>query len=104
MSEIPQAVGIGLLAATITSVGAPLAKLTPLPNRVVSGALQFAAGILAGLVLFELLPPAIESLAPGVLAWCELRRVRLRLGQVRGSAPAGQRERRHRELVCGDPR
>jgi ZIP family zinc transporter len=60
-------VGISALAAGLTFLGAPLAERFELPHRIVSGALQFAAGIITALVAITLMPPAIRN-GPYVLA------------------------------------
>lgn len=49
------------IAALLTVMGAVVAEKTHVPNRIVSRALQFAAGVLLGLVGFTLLPPAVRS-------------------------------------------
>lgn len=72
MTDILQVAGIGLVAAFITCLGAPLAEIRTLSNPVVSGALQLAAGILTGIVLIELLPEPLETLplATVAIAFC----------------------------------
>ncbi len=52
-------IGISALAAGLTFLGAPLAERFDVPHRIVSGALQFAAGIITALVAITLMPPAI---------------------------------------------
>jgi zinc transporter ZupT len=47
------------IAALLTYLGAPAAERFNVPQRVVSAALQFAAGIITALVAFSLMPPAI---------------------------------------------
>lgn len=49
------------VAALLTVMGAVVAEKTHVPNRIVSRALQFAAGVLLGLVGFTLMPPAVRS-------------------------------------------
>src|SRR3954454_14949835 len=60
--EALQVLGIAVLSACITSIGAPIAELRSLRNPVLSGALQLAAGILTGIVLVSLLPEPLASL------------------------------------------
>jgi len=67
MNEFVLVVGISALAAGLTFLGAPLAERFDVPYRLVSGALQFAAGIITALVAITLMPPAIRS-GPYVLA------------------------------------
>ncbi|MBV9577584.1 MAG: ZIP family metal transporter [Chloroflexi bacterium] len=62
MIELLQVLGVALLAAVLTALGAPLAETQTLSNQVVSGALQLAAGLLTGIVLIELLPDALAVL------------------------------------------
>jgi ZIP family zinc transporter len=62
VTEILKVVGIGLVAAILTSLGAPLAEARTLSSPVVSGALQLAAGLLTGIVLIELLPEPFMTL------------------------------------------
>jgi ZIP family zinc transporter len=49
------------VAAFLTWLGAPLAERFDVPNKVVSGALQFAAGVIAALVFLSLMPPAVRG-------------------------------------------
>ncbi|GAA2760869.1 ZIP family metal transporter [Actinopolymorpha rutila] len=65
MSSVLRVLGIAGLAAAITGVGAVLGELLTLSNRVVSGALQLAAGVLVAIVFVDLLPPAVRGLALG---------------------------------------
>ena len=50
---------IASVAAVLTYLGAPVAERFDIPHRVVSGALQFAAGVITALVAFSLMPPAL---------------------------------------------
>ncbi len=52
-------IGISTLAAGLTFLGVPLTERFDAPHRIVSGALQFAAGIITALVAITLMPPAI---------------------------------------------
>jgi ZIP family zinc transporter len=61
MNEFLLVVGISALAAGLTFLGAPLAERFDVPHRIVSGALQFAAGIITALVAVTLMPLAIRS-------------------------------------------
>jgi zinc transporter, ZIP family len=56
--------GIAALASLLTYLGAPVAERFDVPNRVVSGALQLAAGLLVALVGLSLLPPAVRAGSP----------------------------------------
>jgi len=47
------------VAAVLTYLGAPVAERFDIPHRVVSAALQFAAGVITALVAFSLMPPAL---------------------------------------------
>jgi ZIP family zinc transporter len=49
------------VAALLTYLGAPVAERYDAPQRVVSAALQFAGGIIAALVAFSLMPPAVRD-------------------------------------------
>jgi ZIP family zinc transporter len=51
---------IGLFASFLTYLGAPMAERFDVPQKVVSAALQFAAGIISALVAFSLMPPAVR--------------------------------------------
>ena len=61
MNDFVLVVGIAALAAGLTFLGAPLAERFDVPYRIVSGALQFAAGIITALVVITLMPPAIRN-------------------------------------------
>jgi zinc transporter, ZIP family len=61
MSEFVLVAGIAALAAGLIYLGAPLAERFEVPQRVVSGALQFAAGIITALVAVTLMPPAMRN-------------------------------------------
>lgn len=64
MNDALLVLGVTLLAAVLTYLGAPLAEALDVPQRIISGALQFAAGILTAMVAFSLMPPAILSEQP----------------------------------------
>lgn len=49
------------IAALLTYLGAPLAERFTVPFRWVSAALQFAAGIITGMVAFSLMPTAVRD-------------------------------------------
>jgi ZIP family zinc transporter len=55
---------IACTAATLTYLGAPAAERFEVSHSVVSAALQFAAGIIAALVAFSLMPPAVRDGPP----------------------------------------
>jgi ZIP family zinc transporter len=59
MNDFLLVLGIAAVTAFLTYLGAPLAEALEVPHRVVSAALQFAAGILAAIVAFTLMPPAV---------------------------------------------
>src|SRR5262245_12661744 len=61
MNDFWLVLGISCVAALLTYVGAPLAERFTVPHRVVSAALQFAAGIITALVAFTLMPPAVRN-------------------------------------------
>lgn len=62
MSDFLIVLGISALAAGLTFLAAvPAAERLDVPQRVVSAALQFAAGVLTALVALTLMPPAIRS-------------------------------------------
>src|SRR5215204_4134566 len=61
MNDFLLVIGISFLAAFLTYLGAPLAERFTVPHRVVSAALQFAAGIITALVAFSLMPPAVRN-------------------------------------------
>jgi ZIP family zinc transporter len=69
VNEFLLVLGVGLLAALLTWLGAPLAERFAVPDKVVSGALQFASGVIIGLVAITLMPPAIGA---GSVAWVAL--------------------------------
>jgi len=52
---------IASVAALLTFLGAPAAERFDVPFRLVSAALQFAAGIITGLVAFSLMPTAVRG-------------------------------------------
>jgi ZIP family zinc transporter len=62
VTEVLQVLGIAIVGAIITGLGAPAAELWTVRNPVVSGALQLAAGILTGIVLVDLLPEPLAGL------------------------------------------
>lgn len=69
MTEFLLVLAIASLAAFLTYLGAPAAERFDIPHRAVAAALQFAAGIITGLVALGLMPPAVRagsSLAVGV--------------------------------------
>ena len=68
MSEFGIVVSIASLAAFLTYLGAPAAERFDVPQRVVSAALQFAAGIVAALVALSLMPPAVRGGEPVSIA------------------------------------
>jgi ZIP family zinc transporter len=72
MIDAVQVLGIALVGAIITALGAPLAETRSVPNPVVSGALQLAGGILTGIVLVDLLPAPLAGLplATVAIAFC----------------------------------
>lgn len=51
---------LSAIAAVLTWLGAVVAEYIDVPHRIVSRALQFAAGVLTGLVALSLLAPAAE--------------------------------------------
>ena len=53
--------GIAAFAAGLTYLGVPAAERFDVPHRLVSAALQFAAGIVTALVAVTLMPPAIRN-------------------------------------------
>lgn len=63
LNEFLQVLGIGLIAASITYVGAPLAERFDVPGRVVNAALQFAAGVLIGAIALSLLVSAVQGIS-----------------------------------------
>jgi ZIP family zinc transporter len=69
MNEFVAVVGIAALAAGLTYLGVPAAERFDVPHRLVSGALQFAAGIITALVAVTLMPPAMRN---GPYVWTVL--------------------------------
>ena len=61
MNDLLLVLAIAFVAAFLTYLGAPVAERFEAPYRVVSAALQFAAGIITALVAFSLMPPAVQS-------------------------------------------
>jgi ZIP family zinc transporter len=61
MSDFLIVLLIAGIAAFLTWLGAPLAEKFDVPQKVVSGALQFAAGVIAALVFLSLMPPAVRG-------------------------------------------
>lgn len=61
MNEFVLVLVIATVAALLTFLGAPLAERFEVPHRVVSAALQFAAGIITGMVAFSLMPSAVRG-------------------------------------------
>lgn len=68
MNEFVPVFGIATLAAFLTYLGAPIAERFDVPQRVVSAALQFAAGIITALVALSLMPPAVRGGPPVAIA------------------------------------
>lgn len=64
MNEFFQVFAIGMLGGAITYLGVPIAERFAVSARVVSGALQFAAGFLAGTIVLNMLVPAIQEIEP----------------------------------------
>jgi ZIP family zinc transporter len=64
MNEFAVVVGIAALAAFLTYLGAPAAERFEVSDKVVNGALQFAAGIIVALVALSLMPPAVRAGSP----------------------------------------
>ena len=60
MNDFLLVLGIAALASFLTYLGAPAAERLEVPQRVVSAALQFAAGIISALVAFSLMPSAVR--------------------------------------------
>lgn len=60
MSEFFLVIVIAAVTAFLTYLGAPAAERFDVSHRVVSAALQFAAGVLSAIVALKLLPPAVE--------------------------------------------
>ncbi|MCB0304497.1 MAG: hypothetical protein KDI38_12040, partial [Calditrichaeota bacterium] len=69
MSDFFLVLLIASVAAILTYLGAPAAERFDVPHRVVSGALQFAAGVITALVAFSLMPPALYK---GATTWIVL--------------------------------
>ncbi len=69
MNEFLMVVGVSLVAALLTWLGAPAAERLNVSQSVVSGALQFASGIIAALVALTLMPPAVQF---GSVGWVAL--------------------------------
>lgn len=61
MSDFLLVFGVALLAAFLTYLGAPIAERFDVPQQIISGALQFAAGIITALVALSLMPPAVRQ-------------------------------------------
>lgn len=61
MNDFLLVILISGIAAVLTVLGAVVAEKTDVPNRIISRALQFAAGVLLGLVSITLMPPAVRS-------------------------------------------
>jgi ZIP family zinc transporter len=68
MNEFLSVLAIALPAAGLTTLGAPLAERVAVSQRVLSAALQFAAGVLTALVALTLMPPAVRGGEPLVIA------------------------------------
>mgnify|MGYP003619663429 FL=1 len=68
MSDFLPFLAIALLAAGLTWLGAPAAERLNVSNRVVSAALQFAAGIITALVALSLMPPAVREGSTVIIA------------------------------------
>ena len=64
MNEFILVLLIAVIAAFLTYLGAPAAERFEVPHRVVSGALQFAAGIITAIVGFSLMPSAVTAGPP----------------------------------------
>jgi ZIP family zinc transporter len=60
MSEFLLVVLIASIAAFLTYLGAPAAERFDVPHRVISAALQFAAGVLTAVVALSLIAPAAQ--------------------------------------------
>lgn len=68
MNEFLTVAAIAGFAAFLTYLGAPLAERFDAPHRVISAALQFAAGIITALVALSLMPPAVRGGPPVAIA------------------------------------
>ena len=64
MTDFGIVLAIAALTAFLTYLGAPAAERFEVPHRLVSAALQFAAGIVAALVALSLMPPAVRGGEP----------------------------------------
>jgi ZIP family zinc transporter len=64
MNEFLIVLVISFVAAFLTFLGAPAAESFDIPHKVVSAALQFAAGIITALVGFSLMPTAVNEGPP----------------------------------------
>jgi ZIP family zinc transporter len=60
MSDFLLVFVIAFLTALLTYLGAPAAERFTVPHKVISAALQFVSGIIAALVAFSLMPPAVR--------------------------------------------
>ena len=69
MTDFLMVLAIALFASFLTWLGVPIAERFDVPQRVVSAALQFAAGIITALVAFSLMPPAVRG---GPYGWIVL--------------------------------
>lgn len=61
MNDLLLVLTIATFAAGLTYLGAPIAERFDLPHHVVSGALQFAAGVVMAIVAFSLMPAAVRN-------------------------------------------
>lgn len=68
MNEFLLVLGVATIAAFLTYLGAPIAEHFDVPQRVVSAALQFAAGVITALVALSLMPPAVRGGPPIAIA------------------------------------
>lgn len=68
MTDFLLVLGIAAVAAFLTYLGAPAAERFDIPHRFVAAALQFAAGIITGLVALSLMPPAVRGDSPVAVA------------------------------------
>ena len=69
MTDFLMVLAIALLASFLTWLGVPIAERFDVSQRIVSAALQFAAGIITALVAFSLMPPAVRG---GPYGWIVL--------------------------------
>ncbi|MFN8533304.1 MAG: hypothetical protein U0556_07135 [Dehalococcoidia bacterium] len=60
MDDLLLVLGVASLSAFLTFLGAPAAEWLDVPQRAVSGALQFASGVITAIVAFSLMPPAVQ--------------------------------------------